>query len=348
MTDKMHQKNNFDILRLLFASIVIISHSYPLSGIRECDWLCQLTHGQLEFSKLGVKGFFIISGFLIFQSMERSTSLLQYYWKRVLRLFPALFVVLLLTVLLGPFVYHGATPYLANKAVLTYLPYNLSLYKMQYGIPGIFDNNPYPSAINGSLWTIAYEFTLYVLLSLLFFVRGSLQLLRAVVLIIFAVLAFANIFFIDHLGDHWFILSSRQLLDLGGFFAAGSLMAAFRVDQLSVRYKRILLFIGLGVLILSLAGGFFNAIKILTLPLVVICFGSMSTPGINNIGNRLGDLSYGIYIYGFPVQQTLEYFFHFHYLQLMACSLYVSWCLAYLSWHLVEARALKLKKISFR
>lgn len=105
------RKNNFDFLRLIFASFVIITHSYPLSGVKECDWLCQLSNGQISFSYIGLKGFFVISGYLIFQSLQRSDNIIDYFWKRVLRLFPALFIVLLLTIILTPFVYEGDVPF---------------------------------------------------------------------------------------------------------------------------------------------------------------------------------------------------------------------------------------------
>ena len=167
-------KNNFDFLRLIFALFVVIAHSYPLSGnLISNQWIYQVTNGHIELSNIGLNGFFIISGYLIFQSLERSKTIVSYLWKRVLRLFPALFVVLLLTVFLAPLVYESTTPYMQNKEVFSYLPRNLLLYDLQYHIKGVFDQNPYPSAINGSLWTICYEFSMYLLLGLLFFIKND-------------------------------------------------------------------------------------------------------------------------------------------------------------------------------
>ena len=114
-----YRKNNFDFLRLIFASFVIITHSYPLSGIKECDFICQLTFGQVSFSYVGVKGFFVISGYLIFQSLQRSENIFDYFWKRLLRLFPALIVVLFLTVILTLFVYYGVTTFFFNTFCLS-------------------------------------------------------------------------------------------------------------------------------------------------------------------------------------------------------------------------------------
>src|SRR6476646_3313529 len=95
--DPLHQ-NNFDFLRLIFALSVIITHSYPLSGLPEIDPLHRLTAGQLSFSYVGVRGFFVISGFLIYESLMRSKGLDDYFIKRILRIYPGLLVVLALTV----------------------------------------------------------------------------------------------------------------------------------------------------------------------------------------------------------------------------------------------------------
>ena len=162
-------KNNFDFLRLVFALLVVIAHSYPLSGNSISNqWIYQITNGQIELSNIGLNGFFIISGYLIYQSLDRSKTIINYLWKRILRLFPALFVVLLLTVILALFLYEGPVSKVNNKDFYSYIPRNLSLYNLQYNFTGVFGKNPFPSAINGSLWTICYEFTLSILLGFLF------------------------------------------------------------------------------------------------------------------------------------------------------------------------------------
>ncbi|WP_213279602.1 hypothetical protein [Chryseobacterium indologenes] len=79
------RSNNFDFLRLVFASLVIITHSYALSGATQGDPLSQLTNSQMEFSYLGVHGFFIISRYLIFKSLLRCKGLLDYYWKKTVK-----------------------------------------------------------------------------------------------------------------------------------------------------------------------------------------------------------------------------------------------------------------------
>jgi peptidoglycan/LPS O-acetylase OafA/YrhL len=91
---------------------------------------------------------------------------------------------------------------------------------------------------------------------------------------------------------------------------------------------------------------FYNYIKTIALPIAIILIGLKPIPLVCEIGNKVGDLSYGIYIYGFPVQQTLMYYFKLNYLSLMFLSLIVSAFLAYFSWHYIEKKALKLKKLN--
>jgi peptidoglycan/LPS O-acetylase OafA/YrhL len=153
----------------------VITHSYTLSGVDENDLLVEITNRQTSLSYIGVRGFFIISGYLIFQSIERSSSLLSYYWKRVLRLFPGLLVVLGLTIILGIFVYdNNLKSYLSNKTMWSYLPNNLFLFNLQFGISGVFEGG----AINGSLWTLRYEFSFYILLSLFYFLRNKKKIVK--------------------------------------------------------------------------------------------------------------------------------------------------------------------------
>jgi peptidoglycan/LPS O-acetylase OafA/YrhL len=169
----MTKNNNFDFLRFLFAIFVVISHAYPLSGGSETSqWIYQITNGQIVLERLGLDGFFIISGFFIFQSLQRSRGLLDYFKKRILRLFPALLVVLLITLIVVPFIYEGKIPIYKNTQVYSYLPNNLLLYNFQPVIKGVFDNNPY-HAVNGSLWTIRYEFSLYIAIAVLYFFKND-------------------------------------------------------------------------------------------------------------------------------------------------------------------------------
>ena len=342
----MNFKNNFDFLRLIFAIFVLITHSYPLSGFEENDILSQLTNGHFSFSYIGVKGFFIISGYLIFQSLIRSKSLIDFYWKRFLRLFPALIFLLFLTLLLAPIIYESPIKYLQNKQVYSYFFKNIMLYRLQYSIQGVFDKNIYGSAINGSLWTICYEFTMYILLSILFFVKSNKMVLKILTILIFVLFTMNFCFFKSNFAFNFYQLESKYLYELGAFFLAGTILALFNFSEF--KHHRMLVFISIIILILSelfLKDVFL--IRVLTFSIIIIGFGLQSTKYLNNISEKIGDLSYGIYIYGFPIQQTIMYYFNCNPIQLMLLSITISIVFAYFSWHLIEKNALKLKSINF-
>ena len=81
------------------------------------------------------------------------------------------------------------------------------------------------------------------------------------------------------------------------------------------------------------------------MPPLILFFGNYSTPYLNKIGSKIGDTSYGIYIYGFPIQQTLLYFFNLSLLEHIVFSLLITFVLGYISWHLIEKRALTYKNL---
>jgi peptidoglycan/LPS O-acetylase OafA/YrhL len=340
----MNKNNNFDFLRFLFALLVVISHSYPLSGSNESSqWIYQGTNGQIVLAQIGLSGFFIVSGYFIFQSLQRSKSLLDYFKKRFLRLFPALIVVLLLSIILAPLVYEGDVAYLGNKEVYTYLPNNMSLYNFQSGIKGIFDRNYY-HAINGSLWTIRYEFSMYIALSLLFFFRNNPVLVKVLLFISFVVFVLSFNFFLNRLGgSKIFGMQGLHILNLGTFFIGGSSLASLQLEQIKNKG-----FIVLGFIIIGVASIYFNyydSVKHIILPFIILLFGFLPLPFFSTF-SKIGDMSYGIYIYSFPIQQTLTYFFKLSTYELMIYSVILSICCGFLSWHLIEKTALKYKKIT--
>lgn len=329
--------NNFDFLRLLFAIFVIITHSYPLSGDKGFDGLGAVTGGNLQFSYVGVKGFFIISGYLIFQSLLRSKSWVDYFWKRILRLFPALFIVLFLTVLLLPFVYDGTVCYYENKKVYSYVFRNLSLIKLQYSIPGVFEKNVYGMAINGSLWTICYEFTMYALLSVFIFFKSK----RAVVgvLLVFMYVIFFVFYFLfsSMFAFHFYDLNSTHLSELGLFFLGGSLLAFFNYGTFKF-INTAIVFSGILIFVSEMFFQDSSVFRVLLWPVFIIGIGERATPLISQVGTKIGDLSYGIYIYGFPIQQTLMHFYHLNAIELMFLSIPISMLFGYFSWHLIEKK----------
>lgn len=337
----MNKNNNFDFLRFLFAILVVISHSYPLSGRNESSqWIHQMTNGQIDLAQIGLSGFFIISGFFIFKSLERSKNIFDYFIKRFLRLFPALIVVLLLTIVLAPLVYESELPFLKNRSVYTYVPNNVILYNFQSGIKGIFDTNAY-HAINGSLWTIRYEFSLYIGLSLLLLVRKQAQVIFLLLSFVFILFySLYNFYLSKFAGSTLLGIQGYHLLNLGTFFIGGSLLSSVNFEKF--KYKRIVLSIAVVILLLSFLFNHYNSVKHIIFPIIILLIGFIPLSFISSFG-KFGDMSYGIYIYSFPIQQTLMYFFKMNTYSLMFTSVLLSIGFGYVSWHLIEKRALKYK-----
>ena len=245
---------------------------------------------------------------------------------------------------LSPFVYNNETPLFQNYEIYIYFPNNLSLYHLQPCIKGIFDTNPY-HAINGFLWTIRYEFSLYIALSLLFFFRKQKWVLY--ILIFFAFLLFYliyNLYFTRFSSSTLFGIQWYHLLNLGTFFIAGSLLSSMQFERL--KYKKLILGVVLFILFLSLFLNEYNSVKHIILPIIIMLIGFMPLPFISTFG-KFGDMSYGIYIYSIPIQQTLMYFFKMNTYTLMFTSVLLSISFGFLSWHWIEKRALKYKTLSF-
>ena len=340
-TSTIDRRNNFDFLRLLLASLVIVSHSYPLTKNEEI--LSVITNGQEEFGSFAVNGFFALSGYFIFLSLQRSKTIANYFWKRILRLYPALIGLMIFTLVLVPILYEGNHLTSTIKNYWVYALGGLSLYHVKYFITGIFENNPFKGAINGSLWTLWYEFSMYMFLIGLFFIRK-----KKISYVFLFCGFFVSYYFMQN--DTSFLhqnflkinLQTNQLYRLAAYFLAGSCLTFFDFKKINTLYVRIGLFI---FILLSFKLNFYTLVAPFTVPLFLILVGVLNTKPINDMGEKFGDISYGVYIYGFLVQQIFMNYFNFNPLTLMVCSLIVTYFLAYFSWHLIEKKMLKFKNV---
>lgn len=336
----MVRNNNFDLLRFSFAILVVISHSFPLSGSIETEqWINIITNRQLVLADIGLNGFFVISGFFIFRSFKYTETVRSFLKKRFLRLFPGLFVVLLLSLVLIPVVYDGVTPLYKNVSAYTYVPYNFSLYLFQGVVSGVFDTNPY-HAINGSLWTIRYEFSLYMVIALLFFIKSKRQLIRVFIGLGMVVsLVLFNFYLPRFAGSSILGMQGFHILNLGSFFVVGSFLASFNFEKLNMPF---IILIGLFICLIGIHYDVYRHVKHIALSILIMGIGFMPIPYLKDFG-KLGDSSYGIYIYSFPVQQVLVYYFQLSTTSLIYWSVSISIVFGYLSWHFVEKQALKYK-----
>ncbi len=332
--------NNYNLLRFLAAAGVIVSHSFPLSYGPGTHEPLSDTLG-FSLGRLCVYIFFVISGFLIAKSFCQRKSMLDYTLARILRIFPALILVVLLSALiLGPIM--SSLPFSAyfnNISVYTYIIKNISLVSLQFGIDGVFSNNIYPDAINGSLWTLPYEVACYVMIAFLGLVGiFHSRFMLFGVLLIYGVVW---IYYTNNSYDNAIWYKLGIFLELSLYFLAGSICYIYR----SKIYLNFWLMIGL--LISSCAFIGTDMFKFMFLPgLTMAIFYIVYIPGgFLRAYNKLGDYSYGLYIIAFPTQQVLASLItDISATEMMVSAFFLTLSLSIISWHIIEKPCLRLRR----
>jgi peptidoglycan/LPS O-acetylase OafA/YrhL len=302
------KENNFNLIRMIAALAVLVSHCYPLSGINDFDPLSYF--GDYDTAGgWGVSVFFVISGFLVTRSVMRHSSL-DYFSSRVLRIIPALALVTTIEVcVIGPlFTQLSLSQYLSSPATWLHFE-NVSIFSMHYSLPGLFMNNP-AKATNGSLWTLPVECGFYVLLP----IAAVFGLLRRQFLIL-ATTAIAVV-----LG---FLISTHHLdwVHQGGllfrqaplystlknllFFLSG---ACFWVFRDKIAYSHGLAAAMVGMLYIFADQPLRLAALYVALPYLVI-YAALGKTSVLSWYRRVGDYSYGTYVFAYPVQQSVVTFF---------------------------------------
>jgi peptidoglycan/LPS O-acetylase OafA/YrhL len=292
--------NNFGALRLLFAFLVILSHSPELvDGDRSREILTRI-FGTLSFGEFGVDGFFLISGYLITKSFQDSRSAGGYILKRVLRIYPGYVVAYLLCVFaLGPFV-GGQITELSGIRVLMEI-FTLGDPSMK----GVFPGTAYP-VLNGSMWTIAYEFRCYLLVLAAGLV-GLLSKRRILASLAVGALALSamhpNIWgwFPGRL--QIFFGAPGTIIRFAGVFACGSLYYLYR-DR--IRYDwRFAIFAAFGLFVSMFSSCLAEAALAVLGGYIFFWFAfNVRSPILAAIGQKV-DISYGVYLYAWPVQKLL-------------------------------------------
>ncbi len=331
------RENNLNLIRLMAASAVALSHSYNFTNQLPSEPLFKWT-GTLSFGYLSVFIFFVISGFLVAQSYERTQSIVGFIAARALRLYPALIVVLLFSAyLIGPFFTTlSLNDYLPSHEVRRYFEDNL-LFKQRGVLPGVFRDGGFTAGVNGSLWSLRYEAYAYLLL-LLCGVGGLIS-KRPVfnAFVALSLLLYAK----DPLGT--FLIpgdwSAVIYVPIIGF-VVGMLIYINRGEidcKISYAIIAFILYIWLK------NHQWVHLIFAVTIGYVTLTLGFHQWLQLHiSLPN---DYSYGIYLYAFPVQQVITRTVSVQSpMLLFVLTMLLTVPLAMISWHAVEKPALRLKR----
>lgn len=324
--------NHFNLIRFIAASSVLVSHAWPIAlGPGTLQPLEVLLAGH-TLGAVAVIVFFAVSGYFIAQSFDRSRSAVVFLAARGLRLFPALLIMLTLTVLGGALLTTVGQDAYWPDAVRYFLR-NATLFAITYELSGVFATNPYGGGINGSLWTLRHEVACYFTV----LAAGILRLPGRVI----SLLALAGLGALSIVGPDQVFASGAavKFAELALPFWVGSALYFWR-DL--VPHSVLLLALLVGTAALGRGTAFFD----LTLA-AVLAYGAIwagFAPARPLLAfNRMGDFSYGIYIYAFPVQQLAAYFGAVSPWSNMLWSAPTVLILSALSWHLIEEPVLRLK-----
>jgi peptidoglycan/LPS O-acetylase OafA/YrhL len=336
--DSSPQANNFNFMRLCLASLVILSHSFELlDGNRHREILTRIFH-TLSFGEFAVDGFFILSGYLITKSWQQRPVLVTYLKKRVFRIYPGFVVAALVCLfIVGPLGSHYSQAF-SNIRPLKCL---LAIVMLKVPeTPSAFAGLPYPF-VNGSTWTIPYEFKCYIAVAL-FGLIGATKNRRLWLAIAFCFLATSLIHreTIDRL-PFYGLGEPFMFFRLFSFFTAGGVFHLYR-DK--IKYNTPLLLVAS---VITTAGMF----QAQAAQFVLATFGAYVFFGIGFKHFRglewhrsWPDISYGVYLYGWPSTMLLIWYFRgINPYELFFCSLASAAACGWLSWHLVESPFMMIK-----
>ncbi|MDQ2838579.1 MAG: acyltransferase [Actinomycetota bacterium] len=328
--------NSLNALRLALALTVIVSHSWPLGGFGKEPLFGGETPGGWA-----VFGFFAISGYLIMGSRV-SNGFAEYLQRRLRRIFPAFIVCLILTAFVfAPIGYWRAHHHLHGFATtpispINYVLSNITLRMNNYNVAGGPTGLPYPRAWDGALWTLYYEFACYLIIGLCCcwtrFRSSALPI--AILLLICTIARFEAV----QVGKYAQNSDLSWVLHLAPFFLAGSLLYQLR-DKVPMRVG--LAGLSLVLLVAIPLLGTPRLVVFCALPMAYLCMWLGARLPLQRVGRR-NDVSYGVYIYGFPVQQLLALYGQHRHGQLTYIVLAVlcTLPLAAASWFLVERPAM--------
>lgn len=347
--------SNFDLLRLGAAAAVVFSHS--LLVVTEAGSSARYTASpfhQIGDDALAV--FFVVSGVLVTQSWQRDPDLRRYLTRRALRLMPALIVTVGVTCLvLGPIASQlSPATYFRAPGTWSYL-LNGTLFFQPYGLPGVFAHLPQAGMLNGSLWTLRYEFLCYLIVPL---VIAAVSVMRSPVLVLGLWLASVAVATSALATDSDYVLVGMNSMTIAGvpgaagwnyaplfelmsYFLAGMYIQVFLSR---IRFDLRIACVAVPLFIVCSQVPLLFPLSVAALAYLVAYFG-LAARSVCGALVAYGDASYGIYVWGFVVEQFTVLYLgpNLPTLLVFAIAMPITWGLGMVSWRLIEKPALRFK-----
>lgn len=331
MTTSQRQ-NNFNLLRLILATLVLVSHSSELiDGNRGREPLTRM-FGTYSLGDLAVSGFFLLSGYLIMQSWDAQPYGWPFLKKRILRIYPGFIVAsLICAFVVGPL---GAIPVDYFDSFDPSAFFSGLLFLQKPVVPAVFAGQPYP-VLNGALWTICREFACYLLV----FATGVTGALRIRHFWLGLTIA-ALIIVLLPKPSHLPFIDGRDIR-VSSFFLVGGCFYIYR-QHINFRGKVALLFTAM-----TCSCMFFWRPADLAMPILggyALLYAASKRSRVLSGFNRLPDVSYGAYLYGWPIQKLIIWYYPLVSPWLLTgISIVLTLVAGTVSWHLIEKPALRLK-----
>jgi peptidoglycan/LPS O-acetylase OafA/YrhL len=337
--------SGFDYMRLTLAAAVVFMHS----GLTSYGgaWDVYLWGSYLRpVMRTILPMFFVLSGFLVAGSLERCKTNVMFLGLRIIRIYPALAAdVLLSALLIGPTVtVLPLRDYFTDPEFSHYL-LNVTG-NIHFALPGVFLTNPTPNTVNAQLWTVPYEIIAYLLLAAAAVAGIKKNPLVAPIVTVGLCVA--------HLGARLIIHDGHYIAMAGGipgplliaYFLCGISFYLYR-DRIraSARLALLSAIVGMATIAYLPLGEY---VAILPIAYLTVSLGLGNPRRIALI--KGADYSYGIYLYGFAIQQTVMFLFpalRVWWLNILVC-LPLTALFAAFSWYCIERPALRLKPVVAR
>lgn len=330
-------RDNFLLLRLIAAAMVIFGHSYAIAQVPGLhDFIGRSGWGSgIYTGSIAVDIFFVVSGFLVAGSYINRRDLRFFIRSRLLRIVPAYVVcVVACAYLIGPWVTNMPIgEYLAHPGTLLYVLKNLTFNSLEWTLPGVFTRNPHPNVVNGSLWTLPAEVRMYALVAG-FGLLGLLHRRIAFNLCLISIFVLAA----------WFPVEAEVLFRADGYARLAALFALGAFFYVNRDFVPVSGYLAAALVLLAyLLHGTAHFAVIFG---IAIGYGSLwfaYGPRLKGF-ERWGDYSYGIYLWGFPIQQLLAQVIDQPApMQIFAWAMPITLLVAIFSWDWIEKPALRLK-----